>query len=129
MPDRSPFTRDLGSEQGRFQRSDGVWVYELGHAGREGGLLEVGDKHEISQDFVASANAAFVAFGLRLRTPETTEAGYGWRFSALLNGTTMYQRDILPSDVVIELEVQVSLADANAAPTTNTLLLRLEVTS
>jgi hypothetical protein len=121
------FTRSLGVTQGRI-KSGGGYVYELGHAALEDGIVNVGDLHQIEQVFVKQPESTFIRAQIVVTTPAILPAGNFWEVSAWLNGTRQLTRRLKPSKRKILLEDwAVSLRAANAAPATNTLAFRLEL--
>jgi hypothetical protein len=124
----TPFEVARGSYQQRIAAShdgDGAFVYELGHAGHLDVSLEVGDRHDISQDFVVSSQAALVRLRVRIAAADDASS---WTFSVWLNGDVHYQRTLAIAERELELnDVAVRLADADAAPTLNTITIRLEL--
>ena len=125
------FTKDLGLHQGRIPLAnapEGSFVYELGHALLGDGAVNVGDHHEITQVFTVTAGSKYITASIRVRVPPALPVGAAWVVSASLNGTQMVQRRLRIAKRLLVLEDwAISLASAHAAPTTNTLALRLEL--
>jgi len=114
--DLSAFERHLGVEQGRMPKPGapgGSYVYELGHASREGGRFDVGDYHEVSQVIgTPDSNAKLFRVDVDVLLPETlpTSPAVVWEFSATLNGNKFYsrrlaaeQRDLILRDIAVSL--------------------------
>lgn len=105
----------------------GLAAYELGHANHLDVNLASGDRHDVSQTFVVSAQAALVRYRVRVAAPPTL-AGGPWIFEALLNGVVQYARSIDQASHVVQLlNVAVRLASANAGPSTNVITFRLRL--
>jgi hypothetical protein len=126
--DLSPFARDLGTEQGRIL-VNGNWVYELGHASREGGTLNVGDYVEVSQAIgTPDPNAVLLRTDVDVVLPDelpTSPVALEWEFTARLNGTPRYTRKLGAGGRTMALrDIAVSLA--NSSPP-DTVAFRLEV--
>jgi len=123
----SPFFKDRGVAQGRIQ-VDGAWVYELGHATREGGYLNVGDHHEVSQSIgTPDGQAGLVRVDVDVLLPQVLPASPAleWEFTARLNGTIVYTRRLRAEDRSLTLrDIAISLA-ATAPP--DTVAFRLEL--
>ena len=125
----SPFFRDRGEQQGRIL-VDGDWVYELGHAGREGGVFNVGDYHQVAQVIgTPDAQADLVRLDVDVVLPDSlpTAPALEWEFTARLNGVVLYTRRLRAEPRSITLrDVALSLA-ASAPP--DTVAFRLELVS
>lgn len=124
----SPFFRDRGTAQGRIQLASGAWVYELGHATREGGYFNVGDYHQVAQVIgTPDAQAGLVRLDVDVLLPEAlpTSPAVEWEFTARLNGTVVYTRRLRAEPRSLTLrDIAISLA-ASSPP--DTVALRLEL--
>lgn len=126
----NPWTRELGTTQGRIQPSgwsptQGDYVFCLGRD--LPGLFHtfaIGDKAELSQtaDF---GTTKLVRLRTRLRPPAEETAGVVWLFSILIDGTELVSQILEPGrrrdrdDFVLNV--------ANLAPGDHTLTFRLSL--
>jgi hypothetical protein len=127
------FSIDLGTSQGRITSSyaaEGSYVYELGHANKIAERVNLGDYHEIKQDIVFDTQAAFLRVQVRISPPATLLSGYHWKLTAYLNGVARSVRTISGGERTLTLtDLAIPLALANAAPTSNEIKFRLELTA
>lgn len=118
----TPFELDRGTRQQRTDQG-----YELGHSDRLSAHLVAGDRHTVEQAFQMASGAALVRVRVRVHAPDVLPVGASWELSALLNGTVHYTRTIDFVGRVVELHPVLRLRGANAAPSTNLLVLRLRL--
>lgn len=125
------FNREFGTLQGRIPKADapdGSFVYEIGHASMRDALVNPGDYHEVTQTFLKSSGSLFILATIVIRVPPVLPIASTWTLSAALNSVVLISRRLRLSKRAITLDDwKISLADANAAPTTNTLKFRLEL--
>ena len=126
------FTQDLGLHQGRIPAPPGEqgYVYELGHSLLARAELAIGDRHQVSQQFVIAPGMRVLRARVRLRVPaELPQAPTVWAVSVSLNGERMVSRELRPAKRPLVLEdLVINLTGANAAPAPNTIAFRLELT-
>lgn len=128
----SPFQTDLDGAQGRHPTEDaplGSYVLELGHSNLQSDYLNAGDYIEYSQVVTIATYMKLIRFQVRIEAPTDLPAGRSWRFTARLNGTVLYQREIPEAVRKRDLLVdgRIPLADANYSPSTDTIAFRLEL--
>lgn len=128
--DLSPFERDRGDEQGRIPSAtatDGSFVYELGHAQREGGSFEVGDFHEITQAVTPDGNAQLIRVDVNVLLPTAlpTSPAVEWEFTVRFKGVVKYTRRFRVEQRTLALrDIAISLA---ASAPTDDVTFRLEL--
>lgn len=123
----NPFNKDLGIHQGRIVNGVSA-VYELGHALLRDAEMRVGDKSEIAQNIVLAAQTRAIVPLIRVVIPGILPGDAKWELSAWLNGTKRVHRFFTASKRPITIsDWQISTTGANAAPTPNQLVLRLQL--
>lgn len=125
------FDKDIAIHQGRIQKAgapEGKFVYELGHALLRDCIVNIGDYHEVSQEFMKHIDSKFIKPNVTIVTPPVLPIGTLWMVSAKLNGDLMTSRVLRPSKRTIVLEDwRISLANALPPPGKNTITFRLEL--
>ena len=123
------FRREFGVHQGRIAKPDaaeGSFVYELGHALLRDAVVLDGDSHTVGQDFVVSPGSTFIRASVVIRAPVVPVSG-NWVVHALINQVIVVSRRLRASKRPVVLsDWAISLADADPAPTLNTLGFMLE---
>jgi len=120
----SVFELGRGATQQRVPFGAG-YGYQLGHGSHLDVRLDVGDRHDVEQEFLLASQCRLVRARVVVETVDDG-SGVEWTFSAALNGTVHYTRTFVGARSLVLDDVAIRMTDADAPPTTNTIRYRLE---